>query len=290
MNKKAIIAQLEKTYLALDQDLMLRSKNIQKIPSIYDRRGGKRSYAEWAHVIGLFQSLIFTHVDTSENITLLDVGCGTGLLAIASEPYVQNGGKYIGIDVSANDICFCKSHYPESHFEFIHTNTNNAHYNKEAQSNFETWPIDDNSINIITALSVWTHFNEKDSKHYLKEVARVLKPESHAIITCFYKDDIYENHHKAYASSASTSKFHGTNPQQWVFDTPVYESEEWFCPDWVSIPEQAIAITPKALDELLDESGLSLCNHYVGNWKEVPGFFFQDVLILKKIAPPLPEK
>ncbi len=44
---------LDKFYLSLDKPQILRTKNLQLIPPESNRRGGKHSYAEWAHVIGI---------------------------------------------------------------------------------------------------------------------------------------------------------------------------------------------------------------------------------------------
>ena len=86
-----------------------------------------------------------------------------------------------------------------------------------------------------------------------------------------------------YVGSAGTAaRFHATPLERWVFDEPAYGASGWFCPSWVKVPEEAIGITRAGLASLLDASGLALSAHYPGNWKEVPGPFFQDVLVLEK--------
>ena len=106
---------LDRIYIYFDKFLLRRTRNLRLIPSIYRRKGGKKSYAEWAHVIGIFQT-IFCQNLKSENNVVFDIGCGTGLLGIAAEPHVNEGGKYIGIDVSARDIGFCKRHFKQENF------------------------------------------------------------------------------------------------------------------------------------------------------------------------------
>jgi hypothetical protein len=69
---------------------------------------------------------------------------------------------------------------------------------------------------------------------------------------------------------------------KWIFDQPTYGSNDWLHPKWVKVPEQALGVTKKGLKELISASGIKLIEHYQGNWKEIPGVFFQDVLIFQK--------
>lgn len=270
----------DEAYLALDKAYVRRTKNIQLIPQAKFRKGGKISYAEWAHVIGIFQTLIYTHLDKNHKNRILDVGCGTGLLAIASQPFLGSRGKYTGIDVAQEDIKFCRDHYPESDFQFIHLDTENPFYAPNQIAEKQEWPIESNSVDLVTALSVWTHFREDDAAFYLKEVGRVLKSGGKAIITFFLLDDLY------YAGvgkrSHEAGQFHTLPQNRWVFDQPSYGSTRWFHPKWADVPEQAIGLTKEGLDETTGSAGLSQIEQHNGNWKEVPGIFFQDVLIFQK--------
>ena len=54
-----LVDALDRAYLSYDRQHILRANNIVLIPSYSDRRGGKRSYAEWGHVIGIFQTLLY---------------------------------------------------------------------------------------------------------------------------------------------------------------------------------------------------------------------------------------
>jgi len=271
---------LDSLYIPLDQEHIYRTRNIRLIPDAINRRGGKHSYAEWAHVIGIFQTLMFLHLNKKENNMILDVGCGTGLLAIASEPFLGEDGKYKGIDVMKKDIDFCRGHYPSSNFEFIHFDTANAFY-APAQKNIKAkWPVESDSIDLTTALSVWTHLNEEDALFYFKEISRVLKPNGKAIITLFLLDETYRN--SLGIRSNQESRFHMTLQDQWVFDHPSYGSSMWLHPKWAVVPENAIGVNEAGLERLTASSGMKLIEHHHGNWKEVPGAFFQDVMIFQK--------
>src|ERR1700759_3009756 len=88
----------------IDKKHIRRTRNIRLIPDFRNRRGGKLSYAEWAHVTGIFQTIIFQTLGQKTGNRILDIGCGTGLLGIASDPFVSEGGSYTGIDVMMEDI------------------------------------------------------------------------------------------------------------------------------------------------------------------------------------------
>lgn len=274
---------LDPLYLSLDRKRVLRTRNIRLIPRFGNRRGGKVSYAEWAHVIGIFQTLIFLNLERHSRNVIVDIGCGTGLLGIACEPFIIDG-KYFGIDVMRKDIDFCRRHFDFPNYEFLHLDIGNPAYAPNQSKTKIVWPIGNENANLLTALSVWTHLNEEDAVFYFKEITRVLKPGGKAIITAFLMDEEYEKSLRL--RSRRKGRYHMTGQDRWIFDVPAYGSDAWFHPGWVAVPESAVGFTRAGLNRLLTGSGLSLIEHFQGNWKEIPGIFFQDVLILKKDGTP----
>jgi SAM-dependent methyltransferase len=272
---------LDRFYVPLDRKQVRRTRNIRLIPREAFRRGGKRSYAEWAHVIGIFQTLIRLRIEKATDLTMLDVGCGTGILAVAAEPFLLPNGHYIGLDVNQRDIEFCRRHYPRPTYEFVHFEVNNPAYAPGQTQQARAWPLADNQFDMVTALSVWTHLNEADACFYFAEVARVLKPGGRALITFFLLDDAYEA--SVSSRSRSPGHYHMTLPSNWIFDRPAYGSSAWRYPSGANIPEEAIGVTRAGLDGLLARAPLKLVDYYPGNWKEIPGVYFQDVLIFEKL-------
>ncbi len=272
----------DRFFIPADKKQIRRARNLRLIPGErYRRRGGKYSYAEWAHVIGIFQTLFHHYLSKHEGNQILDIGSGTGILGIASEPFISNKGKYTGVEIRKEDVDFCREHYVEEHFEHIHFDVDNPYYNDPAKVQSKKWPVSDSSFDLVTALSVWTHLDEKDSLIYFKEIERVLKPSGKAIITFLLLDDHYYSGLEKRKESKS-SNFHSLKPHRWVFDQPSYGSSMWFHPEWVKVPEHVIALTEEGLNHLIRESGLKLIKHYPGNWKDLPGLYFQDVMVFEK--------
>lgn len=268
---------LDEQYIALDREQVRRTKNIKLIPDAANRRGGKKSYAEWAHVIGIFQTLMFVHCEKTWGNNIVDLGCGTGILAIAADPLVSRSGRYVGLDVNTKDIAFCSQHYPLPPFEFLHLSAHNAAYSTE-QSGQKIWPIDDESADLVTALSVWTHLNESDAIFNLHETVRVLRPGGKAIITAFILDGKTPDP----LNDDETGSYHSTAKKLWQFERQAYDSADWFTTDWADVPEKAIAFNESGLKRMLGETGLTISARYDGCWKENPGIFFQDILVLEK--------
>jgi len=271
---------LDRLYLPLDRRLVRRSRNLQLLPPAGYRTGGKFSYAEWAHVVGVFQTLLCLHLEKQVDNLILDVGCGTGLMGIAAEPFLGEAGKYVGLDVIRHYRQFWTQHYRSPRFEFIHFDAHNAAYAGDQERQRPAWPLPSDQFDMVTALSVWTHLNEADATFYFNEVARVLKPGGKALITFFLLDVTYQR--GVSQRSAQSSRYHMSPQDRWIFDRPAYDSDAWFCPRWAGIPEVAIGVTRPGLERLLASAGLVLLTPYPGNWKEAPGVFFQDALVFQK--------
>lgn len=272
--------EIDNLFCEIDRSFIRRTKNLRLIPDFLHRIGGRRSYAEWAHVIGIFQTLIYQNIKKKDGNKILDVGCGSGILGISSEPFICDGGRYTGIDVNKNDIDFCIKHFDACNYSFCHLNVANGLYAPMQNETLIPWPIEKESQDLVTALSLWTHLNENDARFYFNEIQRVLNIGSKAIITFFYLDELY---FKSLRNKENgMGKFNCTDQSRWVFDKNIDDSSNWFSRNGANLPENAIGISHEGIDSLIKNSGLKLINYYPGNWKEIPSVYFQDILIFEK--------
>jgi SAM-dependent methyltransferase len=118
---------------------------------------------------------------------VLDIGCGCGKTArfIAQDPRVVS---YVGFDVLAASIdCATRFITPATggRFRFEHANVANGEYNPSGRiaGHDYRFPVEDSSVDVSFAGSLFTHLLEPDAAHYLRETARVLKPAGRAIVS-----------------------------------------------------------------------------------------------------------
>lgn len=107
---------------------------------------------------------------------LLDFGCGNGrfleFLRAGQLEQENSQIRYLGVDISENLIKHAKKKYPEEEFKVI-----------ERESFL---PVRDASIDVVTAIAVFHHFNPAMAKDTLGELHRVLKKEGILVITSWY--------------------------------------------------------------------------------------------------------
>ena len=78
-----IVDLLEIIVFKMHKRFIIRSDNKLHMPGVRKSNGGKVFYVEWAHGIGIFQTLIHTSLPKKASNQILDIGCGTCLMEIA---------------------------------------------------------------------------------------------------------------------------------------------------------------------------------------------------------------
>jgi SAM-dependent methyltransferase len=207
---------------------------------------------------------------------VLDVGCGSGRIAVPLSSYLNRKGRYAGFDVSREAIAWCTENISGSHpnFDFRVADVQSGRYNpkgKYKSSDFR-FPYPDGSFDVVFLASVFTHMLPPDVKHYMYEIVRVLKPGGRCLITYFLLNA---------ESSALIKNGKGQAP---ILN---FEHEmQGARAAYVENPEAAIAYPEAFVRDLYGECGLELREPLrYGKWcGRTDGMSRQDVVIAVKSA------
>jgi SAM-dependent methyltransferase len=104
---------------------------------------------------------VISLLNIKENMSILDIGCGTGWALGQAANLIHNKGSFYGVDLSAKMI--------ERANENFKTNEN-FHFIK---ANAESIPLDDNLFDFIICTNSFHHYSDPDKA--LKEMYRLLK-------------------------------------------------------------------------------------------------------------------
>ncbi len=140
-----------------------------------------------------FLDHLIRHADLTPTDTVLDVGCGVGRIAVQLTQHLAPEGQYIGFDVGAAGIAWCQHHVAPLHpgFAFVHLNLFHPLYNPAGtlSATHQRWPVPSASIDVVFLTSVFTHLTAAETRQYLREIARVLKPGGRCLGTWFLLDE-----------------------------------------------------------------------------------------------------
>lgn len=108
--------------------------------------------------------------------TLLDFGCGNGRLAVHAVPYLR-GGTYIGIDIAPTFLAAAAR-------RLEHTGATDACSVRLLHQVDESFALEDASVDVACAFSVFTHMEHEDMYRYLVALRRVVRPLGRLVISC----------------------------------------------------------------------------------------------------------
>lgn len=247
-------------------------------PKIWGGVGGD-SYTGWIYQQGFFAALIKTYLP-GPSLRMIDFGCGFGKLAPVSTFFTQPSGLYLGVDIRSDCIQTCKLQYPHlPRVEFHLSKDYNAMYSERRSDELERstpqhdWPVAPGSIDLVTSVSVFTHLQEAQALHYMKQIHGVLKPGGFAMLTFHIV-----------AEPRKTPKFTSSAKAHLLdlfdFKTPLPPSKNFFT-STPEIPENAIAVNDAGLRFLIGDR-FELVTIIRGSTTGGEDPFFQDVVILKK--------
>lgn len=121
--------------------------------------------------------------------SVLDVGSGSGRMAVPLTVYLSEEGTYEGFDISAEAVRWCRERITTvfPNFRFQVSDIYNAAYNPQGKYPAAEYrfPYEDRTFDFVFLTSVFTHLLPRDMEHYFSEIARVLKPGGRCLITYF---------------------------------------------------------------------------------------------------------
>ncbi len=120
---------------------------------------------------------VYPYLEASAYRSVFDFGCGCG--RVARQMMLQDSPpeRYLGIDLHAGMIRWCREHLTPCapSFEFLHHDVFDDSFNPGPDKpRWAPFPAADRSFTMVNALSVFTHLVESQVAPYLREAARVL--------------------------------------------------------------------------------------------------------------------
>ncbi len=159
------------------------------LPPLWLRRhaGPVSKFESAAREMGVFLDTLGV-LDKSDHI--LDIGCGAGPMAHELARRLGPGGRYVGFDVHAPSVQWCRKRFsgdPRLFFELAPIASPYGARSGRPVASYR-FPMADGEAGLILAESVFTHLFESEARHYLREIARTLKAGRGAIVTAFLFD------------------------------------------------------------------------------------------------------
>lgn len=118
--------------------------------------------------LGLLEYHLLLQVGLKKDDTVIDVGCGSGRLAVKLAPFLD--GRYLGIDVVPELLRYAEELCQRPDWSF------------KLASGVKI-PAGDDSSDIICFFSVFTHLLHQDSFLYLQDAKRVAKKGGHIVFS-----------------------------------------------------------------------------------------------------------
>jgi SAM-dependent methyltransferase len=235
--------------------------------------------------IASFDGIGRAHIENYERImrlfpdmTFLEIGSGAGRDAFQLLDLLGSEGRYVGIDVQRESIVWCQNNIGRQrpNFWFHHFNAYHELHNPIATKTTLDFrvPVPDASVDRVALGSVFTHIFADEVLHYLKELARVMKPEGLCYATFFlYSEEVVQ-----------ASRQNNVTQYNLRFEHPY--GEGCYIND-LQYPTGAVAFTEEKMNAMIREAGLTLDRPFLkGFWS---GFYVQgeaedgqDVAVLRR--------
>jgi SAM-dependent methyltransferase len=158
------------------------------------------------------------------SISVLDIGCGYGRLAAAMAKYLDANGSYHGLDIIPQAIKWCSANIKgvQGNVQFTLADIRNKEYHPAGlvSATAYRFPFQDNTFDLVVLCSVFTHMLPPDVDNYMREIARILKPNGQCYATYFL---LTSQSRSLMSSKESTINFKYDCGSYWVVSKKVPE-------------------------------------------------------------------
>lgn len=204
-------------------------------------------------------------LETDDDV--LDIGCGSGRMAIPLLEFLGAQGSYRGFDIVPDWIRWCEDNITSRNprFRFTLADIHNRKYNPTGavEASAYRFPYESDSFAVAFATSVFTHLMPADVENYIAETKRVLQPGGRLLATFFLLTGTS-------ADGRAELDFSRRADGCWVTDP--------------ALPELAVAYDEEDVRKLHREHGLELVEpiHH-GSWSGRPGARdYQDIVVARR--------
>jgi SAM-dependent methyltransferase len=201
--------------------------------------------------------------------SILDIGCGCGLIVPHIAASLDRTATYVGVDIHRPSITWCQNHITRANprFRFAHIDVKNEYYNprgRVAAADFE-FAFPDGGSDVVLVKSVFTHMRPADVDNYLRGIKRLMSADGRCLASFYLLND----EQRRLAAQ-------GLNQQDFAFG-----DADWRYRSAVS-PEAAVAFSEESVMRLAAMHGLRIDSFHYGSWSGRPdGLSFQDLVLLR---------
>jgi SAM-dependent methyltransferase len=194
-------------------------------------------------------------------------------MALPLTRYLDGDAEYVGMDVVAPAIRWCRRNISRRHprFTFQHADLKNARYNPSGRFTASQYrfPFHDGSFDFVFLTSVFTHMRPDEIECYLLEIARLLRPSGHLLCTFFLLNPTQRALAAAGKATVDFRWDHGT-----------FRTRDQ------ALPESAIAVDEEVVRIMLTHAGLDLGEPVrYGTWSgRQDGLSLQDIVLARRPA------
>jgi len=220
--------------------------------------------------------------------TVLDIGCGTGRMALPLSYYLSDDGALYGFDVSQESIGHCQSEIRHRNFCFQKIDLWHQVYNPTGAIHPSTFifPFNEEFFDLVFAASIFTHIDNETVANYLIQIYRVLNRGGRAIIS------FHAVPPSAMCAEGGVTALIGVGDGEWAYRfrnrgqgyyTHCDEQgrpKNHYLPDPIGDP---VAYEREIFESWCSSAKLIVRNFLPGAWNGSPYHYgWQDMLVLEK--------